>query len=260
MANSRALHQNLVCCFSKRYWGRHWTQPNPIYPHLMPSTAAFAGLPPFSPDLLYFSYGSNMSRDKMPTRGDQSTPPIEFVSVHAARLPDFRLTFDIRFMLPYEPVFASVETARGDETYGVVYKIKDEPSWPSCFAAKAWTILRASTKLSMSLHNASRMVEINRPCTDPWLLSWRAQMYANLPGAKIVCSSRDATCAFCWKGPGPNDYRSSTSDVWRTSLRPAFGLLVLCYGLLTLSVRFFFSRAGPRFSTLWQCRWNLGYQ
>lgn len=88
-----------------------------------------AGLPPFSPDLLYFSFGSNMSRDKVSTRGDRTTPPIEFTAAFPARVKDFRLCFDIRGIIPYEPVMSSMEASPGDDTYGVAYKIKDERSW-----------------------------------------------------------------------------------------------------------------------------------
>lgn len=95
----------------------------------MRSTPAFAGPPSFSPDLHYFSYGSNMSRKKMSTRGESDTPPIEFEASYLARLPDFRLTFDFRGSVPHEPAMASIEAAPGDETFGLAYKIKDARSW-----------------------------------------------------------------------------------------------------------------------------------
>lgn len=70
-----------------------------------------------------------MCRKKLQSRGDQSTPPIAFISAQPARLPNWSLCFDMQGAPPAEPAMGSIRQEDGDEVYGMVYHITDEASW-----------------------------------------------------------------------------------------------------------------------------------
>lgn len=80
-------------------------------------------------DVYYFSYGSNMSREKMKTRGNGGTCGIQYDDVCVGRVDDWRLTFDVWAMSPSEPVMGSMEYFSGSRMYGVVYHITKRQEW-----------------------------------------------------------------------------------------------------------------------------------
>lgn len=107
---------------------------------------------------VYFSYGSNMSREKMLTRGRKEN--IKFEKVYTACLKDWQLTFDIPFMPPVEPMMASVERAEGERTYGVAYELTEEN----------WHLLQSSEGVSTQGGNSKRniydVVDVDLECFD----------------------------------------------------------------------------------------------
>ncbi|KAI0565953.1 Gamma-glutamylcyclotransferase [Gracilaria domingensis] len=80
-------------------------------------------------NLLYFGYGSNMSRKKMAGRGvtgcntTTDSPSIEFTNAWTGHLKDWQLCFHHRGVPPADPSFASIRPREGDGVYGVVYEI-----------------------------------------------------------------------------------------------------------------------------------------
>lgn len=80
-------------------------------------------------EVFYFSYGSNMSKEKLKTRGDQSLPPISFTDSYVGRIPDWQLCFNLRGAPPFEPVMGSIRRKPGDEVYGIVYRICSRSCW-----------------------------------------------------------------------------------------------------------------------------------
>ena len=85
---------------------------------------------------LYFCYGSNMSREKLRTRGAAGSGPIEYDSVEVGRLRDHRLCFDLRGAPPAEPCMGSIERAAGDEVYGLLYRLRTASSWGALLASE----------------------------------------------------------------------------------------------------------------------------
>lgn len=87
--------------------------------------------------LLYFGYGSNMSRKKMERRGDlgcntaTDPPTIEFTSAWTGVLKDWQLCFHHRGCPLADPYFASIRPSEGDKVYGVVYGIPTIAAWES---------------------------------------------------------------------------------------------------------------------------------
>ncbi|KAI0565946.1 Gamma-glutamylcyclotransferase [Gracilaria domingensis] len=69
----------------------------------------------------------------MRTRGvarKESEPlEIEFTDVWVGRLKDWQLCMNIRGSPPSEPAFGNIRSCKGDEVYGVVYRMKTEASW-----------------------------------------------------------------------------------------------------------------------------------
>jgi len=80
-------------------------------------------------EYLYFCYGSNLSREKVRSRGNDSTPPIGFTDVWVGRIANFMLCFNLRGSLPAEPAMGSMEEEPGDEIYGLVYRLDSKRSW-----------------------------------------------------------------------------------------------------------------------------------
>lgn len=88
---------------------------------------------------LYFCYGSNLSREKLRTRGESGLPPIEFTSIWIGRLTDWQLCFDLRAAPPVEPVMGSIRRKAGDEVYGLVYELKSRSCWEKLLKSEGVT-------------------------------------------------------------------------------------------------------------------------
>lgn len=95
--------------------------------------------PSIAKDIIYFSYGSNMSREKMDTRGKLNTAPIGYTDVWVGRVHGWRLTFDIVAMPPMEPVMGSIEQADDSVMYGVVYRIATPTDWDMLLVSEMGT-------------------------------------------------------------------------------------------------------------------------
>lgn len=88
---------------------------------------------------LYFCYGSNMSREKLRTRGDSGSESINYDDVWVARLLDWQLCFDMRGAPPTEPAMGSIQEAPADEVYGLVYRLRSEQCWKKLLASEGVT-------------------------------------------------------------------------------------------------------------------------
>lgn len=88
--------------------------------------ATFQQFAVMSSEYLYFSYGSNMSRDRLLSRTISRT--IRYSEVYIARVKDYSLCFTLRGVPPLEPAFASIRENKGEEVCGVVYRL-DSQSW-----------------------------------------------------------------------------------------------------------------------------------
>lgn len=139
----------------------HPSTPSPA-PFLNMSTAP----PPDHPNhslppggVLYFSYGSNMSREKLRNRGSDATPPIAFTSAQPARLADWSLSFNMRGAPPVEPAMGSIKPEPSSEVFGIAYRIEDEPSWQKLMITEGIS----STPATDSYH----VVDVNVECFEP---------------------------------------------------------------------------------------------
>lgn len=98
-------------------------------------------MPAFDMDgpYLYFSYGSNLSREKLRTRGEAKLPPIQFTRTWIGRLTDWQLCFDLRGAPPVEPAMGSIRRKPGDEVYGLVYELKTRSCWEKLLQSEGVT-------------------------------------------------------------------------------------------------------------------------
>lgn len=84
---------------------------------------------------LYFSYGSNMSREKMESRS-LTQEAITFQNAWIGHLRDWELCFDLRAVLPSEPAMGSIIPKKGSEVYGLVYEISTEKCWENLLTSE----------------------------------------------------------------------------------------------------------------------------
>lgn len=107
---------------------------------------------------LYFSYGSNLSREKLRTRGLSNGVPIEFTRTWIGHLTDWQLCFDLLGAPPVEPVMGSIRRAVGDEVYGLVYELKTRECWEK--------LLNSEGVTSRPEYDSYRVVEVEVECYE----------------------------------------------------------------------------------------------
>lgn len=90
-------------------------------------------------EYLYFSYGSNMSRDKVKSRTLDRFSQITYTDVWIASVKEWELSFDLRGALPREPAMGSIRKQSGATVYGVVYNLDSQQSWDSLLKTEGVT-------------------------------------------------------------------------------------------------------------------------
>lgn len=82
--------------------------------------------------IAYFSYGSNMDPTKLTARTSLPQTPPHCV----AHLRDHALAFDVRGMLPNDPVFCSVTPRANEIVHGILFHIPTTSAWRALLSSE----------------------------------------------------------------------------------------------------------------------------